>query len=333
MAKGLQRGRAFTLYSPALWIRHPRAHGSVGHCHRGARAQLNQLLVAVQVPVAVIITADAEMQVHAMTDPLDVIHLPLAVLLTLRLKASTSTPRGRRRSRAVSSSTVMPLSVPRRTRSASGSTSQGACTFLTSGFSPPGPLPGVEHLFDPAVMVASGPDPARKLIRDQLAARLQEPSLASERLLPVDEGLAELLPGRGLRRGSVTAVGRSHALALALVAEASRTSWVAAVGLDNLGILAAHELGLALERLALIPSPGRRWADVTAVMIEAVDVVMVRPPAGAPAATLRRLAARGRERGQGLGKVRACLVGDGRVSEPGAGGRHGSPRSCRYPSP
>ncbi len=147
-------------------------------------------------------------------------------------------------------------------------------------------------------MVASGPDPARKALRDHLAARLQEPSLAAERLLPVSEGLAELLPGGGLQRGTVTPVAGSYALALALGVEASRTgSWVAVLGIGDLGVLAGHELVLALERLALIPSPGRHWADATAALIDAVDVVMVRPPAEASAAVLRRLAVRARERG------------------------------------
>ena len=37
---------------------------------------------------------------------------------------------------------------------------------------------------------------------------------------------------------------------------------------------------------------------------------------------------------QGLGKVRGCLVGDGRVRQPGEMGRqHDSRRSCGYPSP
>jgi hypothetical protein len=151
-------------------------------------------------------------------------------------------------------------------------------------------------MFDasPAVAVPS-PDPALQATRDQLARRLQEPSRADERLLPVSEAFAGLLPGRGIRRGSVTAVTGSNALALALVAETG--SWVAAVGLDDLGIVAAHEFGLELERLAVVPSPGRHWADVVAILIGAVDVVMVRSPAGAPPATLRRLAVRARERG------------------------------------
>jgi hypothetical protein len=147
-------------------------------------------------------------------------------------------------------------------------------------------------------MVVSGPDPARQASHGHLAARLQQPTLAGERLLPVSQAFAGLLPGRGLRRGSVTAVTGSHALALALVAEASRTgSWVAAVGLDNLGIVAAHELGLALERLPLVPSPGDRWADSVAALADAVDVVMLRPPVGVSPRVLRRLAARARERG------------------------------------
>jgi hypothetical protein len=150
-------------------------------------------------------------------------------------------------------------------------------------------------------MVASGPDPARKVSRDQLAARLREPSLAGERLLPVTEGLAELLPGHGLRRGTVTTVTGSYALALALIAKASATgSWVAAVATIDLGILAGHELGLVLERFALVPDPGRAWAQVVATLVEAVDVVLARPPAGASPAILRRLAARARERGMVL---------------------------------
>jgi hypothetical protein len=150
-------------------------------------------------------------------------------------------------------------------------------------------------------MVVSGPDPARQVLGDQLAARLRDTVLAGERLLPVSGAFAELLPGRGIRRGSVTAVTGSHALALALVAEASRAgSWVAVVGVADLGIVAAHELGLTLERLTLIPYPGRHWADVVAILMGAVDVVMVRPSAEASPATLRLLAVRARERGSVL---------------------------------
>jgi len=135
--------------------------------------------------------------------------------------------------------------------------------------------------------------------------------LADERLLPVLPALRPLLPHQGLRRGTTVAVARSAALALALVAGASAAgSWVAAVGLPDLGIVAAAETGIALERLALVPVPGARaWPTVVAAFLDAVDVVLVRSPAGLPAAPARRLAARARERG-------AVLVPLGAWSEP-----------------
>jgi hypothetical protein len=124
-------------------------------------------------------------------------------------------------------------------------------------------------------------------------------TLADERLLPVVPALRPLLPGRGLRRGTTVTVSRSAALALALVAGASAAgSWMAAVGLPDLGIVAAAETGIALERLVLVPTPGARaWPAVVAALLDAVDVVLVRSPARLPPAQARRLAARARERG------------------------------------
>jgi hypothetical protein len=136
-------------------------------------------------------------------------------------------------------------------------------------------------------------------------------TLADERLLPVVPALRPLLPGRGLRRGTTVTVSRSAALALALVARASAAgSWMAAVGLPDLGIVAAAETGIALERLALVPTPGARaWPAVVAALLDAVDVVLVRSPARLPPAQARRLTARARERG-------AVLVPLGAWPEP-----------------
>ncbi|HWC42653.1 MAG TPA: hypothetical protein VHK02_11765 [Actinomycetota bacterium] len=124
-------------------------------------------------------------------------------------------------------------------------------------------------------------------------------TLADERLLPVLPALQPLLPHPGLRRGTTVAVTRSTALALALVAGASAAgSWVAAVGLPDLGIVAAAETGIVLERLALVPTPGARaWPTVVAALLDAIDVVLVRSPPGLPDAQARRLIARARERG------------------------------------
>jgi hypothetical protein len=50
--------------------------------------------------------------------------------------------------------------------------------------------------------------------------------------------------------------------------------WVATVGAEHLSIVAAHELGLALEWLVLVLSPGERSADTIVAMVDAVDVVI-----------------------------------------------------------
>ena len=141
----------------------------------------------------------------------------------------------------------------------------------------------------------------------ELAERAQPVAMAGERLLPVLPALESLLPGGGLRRGSVVAVAGSTSLALALLGAASaQGSWCAAVGLPTLGLAAAAELGVVLDRFPLVASPGPGsgpggWAWVVASLLDAFDVVLARPPSGAGgglrAADARRLTARVRERG------------------------------------
>jgi hypothetical protein len=121
---------------------------------------------------------------------------------------------------------------------------------------------------------------------------------AGERLLPVAPPLASLLPEGGLRRGSTVTVNDSTSLLLALVRAASQSgAWCAVVGLASFGVVAAAEAGIALERLALVTAPGPAWRSVTAVLLDAFEVVAVRPPGPVAPADARRLAARARERG------------------------------------
>ena len=134
-------------------------------------------------------------------------------------------------------------------------------------------------------------------------AQLVQPVLAGERVLPVLGPLEPLFPTRGLKRGSVVSVAGSTSLALSLLAAASaQGSWCAAVGMPALGLAAAAELGVALERFPLVPSPGRAagaggWAWVVAALVDACDVVLARPPRRLAGADARRLTARVRERG------------------------------------
>jgi hypothetical protein len=141
------------------------------------------------------------------------------------------------------------------------------------------------------------------------------------RVLPVVPELSNLLPSRGLRRGSTVAVatgqtrtGRSSAngpidaipavagggtsLLLALLSAASRSgSWCAVVGVPALGALAAAESGIALDRLALVPNPGPEWPTVVAALIDGVDVVVVAVPGPVAPSIANRLVARARQRG------------------------------------
>jgi hypothetical protein len=59
-------------------------------------------------------------------------------------------------------------------------------------------------------------------------------------------------------------------------------------------------MGIDLSRLALVPEPGRAFANVVAALIDAIDVVLVSPPHGVRPGDARRLAARARERGSVL---------------------------------
>jgi hypothetical protein len=123
------------------------------------------------------------------------------------------------------------------------------------------------------------------------------------RMLPVAEPLAGLLPGGGLRRGSTVALPPAPAatsLLLALLAEASADgAWVGVVGKPELGLLAAAEAGMQLERLALVPRPGPDLLGVTTALLDGMDVVVVAVGGGAEvrAADRRRLEARARQRG------------------------------------
>jgi hypothetical protein len=159
---------------------------------------------------------------------------------------------------------------------------------------------------------AGGPDKDRARESLALLAERARPVSSSQtRLLPVLPPLAGLLPDGGLRRGSTIVVnglvgggagapagsGGDIGLALALVAAASAAgSWCGLIGLVGLGAVAAHDVGIDLGRLAVIPRPGAAWAEVAAAMIDGVDLVVLCPPFPPRRAMVRRLVARTRDR-------------------------------------
>jgi hypothetical protein len=136
-----------------------------------------------------------------------------------------------------------------------------------------------------------------------LAERTRPVSSSQTRLIPVLAPLAGLLPDGALRRGSTILVTGSSttagtvSMALALLAAASGAgSWCALVGVDDLGAVAAHDMGIDLGRLAVVPRPGAAWAEATALLLGGVDLVVLRPPFRPRPAMARKLVARTRER-------------------------------------
>lgn len=143
--------------------------------------------------------------------------------------------------------------------------------------------------------------------------------IAAERVIPVDPVLAGVIP-HGLVRGSTVACGGGAAtsLALLLVAEASRRgAWVGVAGLPGLGVQAAGEAGVDVERIVAVRErparrdaaptpragvPGARlddgtWGQVLAAMIDGFDLVLLGPGVQVRAGTARRVQARAQARG------------------------------------
>ena len=134
-----------------------------------------------------------------------------------------------------------------------------------------------------------------------LTERVAPVALARERTMPVGDELAGLFAEGGLVRGRTIACQGPAATstALALVAAAvTAGSWMAVVDLPTIGLDAAGELGVPLERIVAIGTDGNpeRWIDVVAAAADGFDVLLVRVPSELPAAAVRKLAVRLRQR-------------------------------------
>lgn len=145
----------------------------------------------------------------------------------------------------------------------------------------------------------------------KLVPKIAPVTFARDRVLPVAAALEPLLPEAGLIRGSIVGCQGPTALsvALAMVAGASAAgSWLAVVGVPSLGLRAASEVGIALDRLVMVAEPARDageepWTNVLSALIDGFDLVVLR--ADVRAATARRLQSRLQVRGAVL-----VVVGD-----------------------
>ena len=124
-------------------------------------------------------------------------------------------------------------------------------------------------------------------------------SASAGSVLAVPAPLAEILPRGGLPRGGVVSLvgdSGSTSLLFSLLAAPSNV-WSAVVGMPDLGLLAAAEQGVDLDRLVLIPDPGLDVLQVLSVLADGVDIIAAVPPKVLPPARLRVLGARLRQSG------------------------------------
>ena len=131
---------------------------------------------------------------------------------------------------------------------------------------------------------------------EELINRLAPLTLATNRVLPIPEVLSPLFPWGGIQRGWSVGVAGAGAwsLAFAIWAEAlGSEGWVAVIGVPDLGLAAAAELGVRLDRVVLVQTPpASQWGTVVSSALDAFDVVAVPPTAPVSPRDARRLSAR-----------------------------------------
>lgn len=179
--------------------------------------------------------------------------------------------------------------------------------FDTGRMAGPESAPGNVPANTPADDVPLGGRDHLRLLGERVAPLVG----AHERTLPVLDPLRDLFPGGDLQRGWVVATEGAGATSLALAVAAGPSaagSWTAVVGEEGLGLAAAAEAGVVLERLLMVTAlEPRAAAEAVAALVGSVDIVLLGPGIRLGAADQRRLAARLRERGS----VLIRLGGDG----------------------
>jgi len=164
---------------------------------------------------------------------------------------------------------------------------------------------------------------------------LVAPAALTRHILPVVDVLEPLFPDGGMVRGTTVAVDAAGgdgaiSLALTMVAAASQAgSWVAVVGMGDLGLGALTACGVDPQRVLLIDRvPAADWPRVVGALAAGVDVVVVAEPgrggrpggqsggqsggsrsAGLTPGVGRRLATLARERGTVMVTMRWEIAG------------------------
>ncbi|MFC1474241.1 hypothetical protein [Rhodococcus qingshengii] len=119
------------------------------------------------------------------------------------------------------------------------------------------------------------------------------------RMLPVPTPIGDLLPRGGLARGTVVSVDGAASVLIGLLATITAAGGhVAVIGMPGLGLLAFHEQGGDLAKVALVPQPKYAAIDCAAILLEGFDVVVLGLAGGAVTPSRgRAVTARARSKG------------------------------------
>ena len=137
----------------------------------------------------------------------------------------------------------------------------------------------IEQMFEYSVMspalTVHGPSATRADVRAlQQRIRDLEVTRVQTSVFGVDEALEGLFPEGGLRRGVTYQIDASASLLWTLLAAPTRQGvWCAVVGMPDVGVAAAEDMGVNLDRLILIPSPDQQWLSVVSALIDVVGIV------------------------------------------------------------
>jgi hypothetical protein len=115
--------------------------------------------------------------------------------------------------------------------------------------------------------------------------------------LPVTQALQSIIPDGVLVRGRTVLCSGDAAMstALLLVSAATRAgSWLAIVGVSDLGVMSAYEHGVALQRTVLVtPTDNKKdWTSTVAAVADGFDVVMLEVPREVSESDARRIQTR-----------------------------------------
>jgi hypothetical protein len=141
----------------------------------------------------------------------------------------------------------------------------------------------IEQMFEysvmsPALTLDTPPTRRSEVLELQQRIRAHEAPKVDHPVFALSPGLDQLFPEGGLRRGATYQVDTSASLLWALLARPTTAGvWCAVLGMPDLGLAAAEDMGVNLDRLILVPHPGAQWLPVLSALIDVVGIVALGP--------------------------------------------------------